>query len=157
MKIEFWCIGKTNEAYLQEGIDIYNKRIGRYISYEMRIIPDVKASIKSSPLEIKKAEAQSILKLLTDNDFLILLDERGKVFSSIELSEQLNKWLQLSNKRLIFLVGGAWGFDDSIKKLSQAQLSLSKLTFSHQMIRLFFTEQLYRVFSILHHEPYHNE
>jgi len=157
MKIEFWCIGKTNEHYLQEGIDIYNKRINRYIPYEMRIIPDVKISPKASPIEIKKAESQVIVKLLSENDYLILLDERGTRFSSVQLSEQLNKWLQLSSKRLVFLVGGAWGFDDSIKLLAKSQLSLSNLTFSHQMIRLFFTEQLYRVFSILHHEPYHNE
>ncbi len=157
MKIEFWCIGKTNELYLQEGIGIYNKRICRYIPYEMKILPDVKVSPKASILEIKKLESQAIIKQLLENDYLILLDEKGKTFNSIQLSEQLNKWLQMSSKRLIFLIGGAWGFDDSVREIAKVQLSLSSLTFSHQMIRLVFTEQLYRVFSILHHEPYHNE
>lgn len=157
MKIEFWCIGKTNETYLSEGIEIYTKRISRYIPYELKIIPDSKLSPKALPEEVKKAEYQSVIKLLQDGDYLILLDERGQHFTSVQLSEQLNKWLQLSNKRIIFLVGGAWGFDERLKSRANQLLALSKLTFSHQMIRLFFAEQLYRVFSILHNEPYHNE
>ena len=137
MKIELWCIGKTNELYLREGIENYKKRILRYVPFELKIIPDIKATGKLEPFK--------------------LLDERGKEFTSIGFSEKLNHLLQVSSKRIIFLVGGAWGIHETLKKRADLEISLSKMTFSHQMIRLFFIEQLYRAFSILNNEPYHNE
>lgn len=157
MKLELWCIGKTSEQYLSEGIDIYRKRISRYLPFEVRIIPDVKISGKPDPGNVMQQEAAAVLKLLTKDDYLILLDERGNAYSSVQFSEKLNGLLQLPYKRLIFLVGGAWGIHQSLREKSGMMLSLSKMTFSHQMIRLFFTEQLYRAFSILNNEPYHNE
>lgn len=157
MKIELWCIGKTSEPYLSEGIDIYKKRISRYLPFEIKIIPDVKTTAKNDPVSIMLQEANIITKALTKDDFLILLDEHGAEFSSVKFSEKLNKLLQLPYKRIVFLVGGAWGIHESLKEKSGMMVSLSKMTFSHQMIRLFFTEQLYRAFSILNNEPYHNE
>ncbi len=157
MKIELWCIGKTNELYLREGIENYKKRILRYVPFELKIIPDIKATGKLEPFKLLIQESQQILKLITNDDFLILLDERGKEFTSIGFSEKLNHLLQVSSKRIIFLVGGAWGIHETLKKRADLEISLSKMTFSHQMIRLFFIEQLYRAFSILNNEPYHNE
>ncbi len=157
MKIELWCIGNTNELYLREGIENYKKRILRYVPFELKIIPDIKATGKLEPFKLLIQESQQILKLITNDDFLILLDERGKEFTSIGFSEKLNHLLQVSSKRIIFLVGGAWGIHETLKKRADLEISLSKMTFSHQMIRLFFIEQLYRAFSILNNEPYHNE
>ncbi len=157
MKLELWCIGKTAETYLDEGIGIYRKRINKYVPFEMRIIPDVKVNGKPDAAHLMLQEATLVQKLLSKDDYLITLDERGKTFSSVMFSEQLNRLVQLPYKRIIFLVGGAWGIHDTLKQKAGMMLSLSQMTFSHQMIRLFFTEQLYRAFSILNNEPYHNE
>lgn len=157
MKIEFWCIGKTNEPYLTEGIEKYLKRMGKYIPFEFKIIPDVKISGKVETTKLMQQEAQQVLKSVNNDDYLILLDEKGKEFTSVGFSNKINQLIQLSNKRIIFLVGGAWGIHETLKTRADMMLSLSKMTFSHQMIRLFFIEQLYRAFSILNNEPYHNE
>lgn len=157
MKIELWCIGKTNEEYLKVGIQKYLKRIQKYIPFDLRIISDVKTSGKIESQKIMLSEAEQVLKMITQDDYLILLDERGTELSSMAFSKKLNHLLQISNKRIIFLVGGAWGIHPVLKSRANFEISLSKMTFSHQMIRLFFLEQLYRAFSILKNEPYHNE
>lgn len=157
MKIEFWIIGKTDKAYLKEGIEIYEKRIKRYLPFELQLIPDVKNAGKLAPEQLKLKEEKLILSKLKPEDYLILLDEKGKVFSSVEYATFIEKLLTQSHKRLIFQVGGAYGFSKAIYSRANAKLSLSKMTFSHQMIRLFFLEQTYRALTILNNEPYHNE
>lgn len=156
MKVEFWVVGKTNERYLKDGIDIYIKRLSHYLPFQMVVIPDVKTSKGMSPTQLKDKEGNSILQKLKSEDLLILLDEKGKSFGSVAFSRYLDQLLMRPGRRLIFLVGGAFGFSDAIYKRAQGKLSLSEMTFSHQMIRLFFAEQLYRAMTILRNEPYHN-
>lgn len=157
MKTEFWSIGKTSFPYLEEGIKIYEKRLVRYLSFQMVVFPDVKNANKLPPDKLKIKEGEAILNKLEQNDFLVLLDEKGKSLSSIQFSKFMENKLVTGQKKLIFLVGGAWGFSDALYQRANYQLSLSKMTFSHQMIRLFFVEQLFRAMSILKGEAYHNE
>lgn len=157
MKVAFWAIGKTAEQYLEEGTKVYTKRLVHYLPFEMHLIPDVKKAGKLSAEQLKQKEGEQVLAQLNPDDFLVLLDERGKIYSSKEFAQLLEQKLQLSYKRLIFLVGGAFGFSEDLYKRANDKLSLSKMTFSHQMIRLFFLEQLYRAMTILRNEPYHNE
>lgn len=157
MKVNCWFIGKTSEKYLQEGTRIYSKRLGHYLPYATEIIPDVKGAGKMSPDQLKSREAEAVLSRLKPEDGLILLDERGQTFSSVRMARWLDKQLQRPWRRLIFLVGGAYGFDPLLYERANGKLSLSEMTFSHQMIRLFLLEQLYRSMTILRNEPYHNE
>ena len=157
MKICCWFIGKTADKYLREGTEIYAKRLGRYLPFEREILPDIKGGGKLSPEQLKLREGELVLSRLKPEDGLILLDERGKDFTSVQLAHWLDRQLQQPYRRLIFLVGGAYGFDAAVYQRANAQWSLSKLTFSHQMIRLFVLEQLYRAMTILRNEPYHNE
>lgn len=156
MKIELWVIGRTKDHYLKEGEAEYIKRIKRHMGVEVITIdiPAWPASLTAA--EIKTKEAQLVLPKLKSDDYLIALDERGALVKSEELAQQLQSWMNAGYKRLVFLVGGAWGLDDAVKQRSNWQLSLSKLTFTHQMVRLIFLEQVYRAFSILNNEPYHN-
>ena len=156
MKIELWVIGKTNAAYLEEGIGMYTKRLRHYVPFEMKTLPDVKNAGKLSSEQFKMKEAEIVLKKLKPEDFLILLDERGKALTSEDFAAFLERKLQLPGKKLVFLVGGAYGFADALYDRGEAKLSLSRMTFSHQMVRLFFVEQLYRAMTILRNEPYHN-
>ena len=156
MKIELWAIGNTNEKYLLEGISIFEKRLKHYCKFEMVTIKDVKEK-KLDSNTLKKKEGELILKKLENSDLLILLDEKGKQFTSVQYAQQLQKWMNQSPKRIIFLIGGAFGFDEAIYKRANQKMSFSNMTFSHQMIRLFFVEQLYRGYTILNNEPYHNE
>lgn len=157
MKVELWVIGKTNESYFKEAIEVYHKRIQRYLPFSYLVIPDVKNAGKLSPEQLKAKEGDLILKRLKAEDGLILLDERGKSFSSTAFATWLDKQFQSPFKRLVFLVGGAYGFSPELYQRANSKLSLSKMTFSHQMIRPFFLEQLYRAMTILRNEPYHNE
>ena len=138
-------------------MDIYEKRLTRYLPFQSVLIPDVKKGNKLPPEQLKIKEGEAIINKLNNSDFLVLLDERGKEMSSIQFSRFMEQKLQLGNRRLIFLVGGAFGFSTAIYERANQKLSLSKMTFSHQMIRLFFLEQLFRAMSILKGEPYHNE
>ncbi len=156
MKIHFWAIGKTNEKYLREGIGIFTKRLGHYLPFEMQELPDIKQAGKLSPVALKEKEGEMVLQRLKSDDYLILLDERGKRYTSEAFARQINKWLQLSQKRIIFLVGGAYGFSTDLYQRANQKIALSEMTFSHQMVRLFFVEQLYRGMSILRNQPYHN-
>ena len=157
MKIILIQIEKTTDSYLIEGIKNYTERLKNYISFQTETIVMPK-SVRQKPFEEqKKAEAAEIIKLLEPSDFLVCLDEHGKQFTSIEFSEFLNKRMVSGCKRIVFLIGGPFGIDKSILEKSSYTLSMSNMTFSHQMIRLFFCEQLYRGFSILKNEKYHHQ
>jgi 23S rRNA (pseudouridine1915-N3)-methyltransferase len=158
MKIELWYIGKNAFDFVQSGINIYRKRIEKYVTFSIEEIPDVKnQGAKSNSILLKKLEGKSILKKLNDSDILILLDESGKSLGSLPFSEYLNNYLISGKKKIVFLIGGAYGFDEKVYSRAQGSLSLSPMTFSHQLIRIVFLEQLYRGFTILRGEPYHNE
>ncbi len=156
MKVSFWLIGKTNESYLETGISIFQKRLERYLPFSIETWPDVKNAAKLTPPLLKDKEGEMILSKLKNEDFLILLDENGKQYRSEDFAQYLEHLLQLSYRRIVFLVGGAYGFSDAIYQRANARIALSKMTFSHQMVRLFFVEQLYRAMTILKNEPYHN-
>jgi 23S rRNA (pseudouridine1915-N3)-methyltransferase len=154
MKIVVLVIGKTNEKYLEDGILIFLKRLKHYVSFDIQEIADVKG-INDSKILMEK-EADQFLKYIKDEDFLVLCDEKGKLLTSVEMSELISKKMTESTKKMIFLIGGAFGVSDAIRKRSNFILSLSKMTFSHQMIRLFLTEQVYRAYTIIKNEKYHN-
>jgi 23S rRNA (pseudouridine1915-N3)-methyltransferase len=156
MKVEFWMVGKTNASYLTTGIEEYAKRLGRYLPFQMVVLPDPKGLKNASPERFKTVEGELILSKLKKEDFLVLLDENGKSYTSEAFAAFVDHKLQLSYRRLIFQVGGAYGFSDEVYERANGKLSLSKMTFSHQMVRLFFLEQLYRAMTILRNEPYHN-
>ncbi|MAR40368.1 MAG: 23S rRNA (pseudouridine(1915)-N(3))-methyltransferase RlmH [Flavobacteriales bacterium] len=157
MKIVLLSIGKTKEKYLIEGISLYQKRLKHYTSFEMIEIPNIKKSSNLSKLELMKNEGELILKNIQNSDHLVLLDDKGKDYDSISFSEKLQNWMLSGKKRIVFVVGGAYGFSTEVCHRGNEKLSLSKMTFSHQMVRLFCIEQLYRGYSILNNEPYHHE
>jgi len=157
MKIVLLSIGKTNEKYLIEGISLYQKRLNHYTSFEMIEIPNIKKSQNISKLELIKKEGLLILKNIQNSDHLVLLDDKGKDYNSIKFSEKIQNWMLSGKKSIVFVVGGAYGFSQEVYQRGNEKLSLSKMTFSHQMVRLFFVEQLYRGYSILNHEPYHHK
>ena len=157
MKILLIQIEKTTDSYLLDGIKVYTERLTNYVSFSTETISMPK-NIRQKPFdEQKRAEALEIQKLLESSDFLVCMDEHGKQFTSIQFAEFLNKRMVSGCKRVVFLIGGPFGIDKSILERSSYVLSLSNMTFSHQMIRLFFCEQLYRGFSILRNEKYHHE
>ena len=156
MKIRLIVVGKTNAKYLLEGEKEYEKRLKNYIKFEEFIIPDLKHAGKWSESELKKKQGKMILGKIENSDHVILLDDKGKSFSSVQFSEFLHQKMNSSLKVLIFVVGGAYGFSSSVYDRANLKISLSAMTFSHQMIRMIFKEQLYRGFSILKGEPYHH-
>jgi 23S rRNA (pseudouridine1915-N3)-methyltransferase len=156
MKIEVWAIGKTSEAYLETGIAVFEKRLANYLPFRWVILPAPKLKT-AEPSLAKQEEAKIVTAKLNPEDYLILLDERGKAFNSVEFARRLEQLLCGSHRRVIFLIGGAFGFHPEIYQRANAQISLSSMTFSHQMVRLFLLEQLYRAMTILRNEPYHNE
>jgi len=157
MKIQLWLIGKTSFPYLNEGLALYENRLRHYLPFQTITFSDLKNTRHYSPNQWKQTEADQVLKKLRPDDFLILLDERGQAFRSVEFAKFMEQKLQLSSKRIIFLTGGAFGFSERLLCRADFKLSLSKMTFSHQMVRLFFLEQLYRAMTILRGESYHNE
>ena len=157
MKIVLVCLGATNNHYLQEGISNYIKRLKHYINFEIKEIIVSKNKKSSNKNNIMNIESDLILSYLSQNDYVILLDEKGKIYNSKSFSKKIENFLLHSQKRLIFIVGGAFGFNDKLKTRANEMLSLSNMTFSHQIIRLFFLEQLYRSFTIINNHPYHNE
>ena len=156
MKVELWLVGKTNEAYLKEGMEKYQKRLQRYLPLQVKVIPEVKASKKMPSSMVKGKEGDLILSRLDKKDWLILLDERGKDYDSVSFASFLEQQLQNSYHKMIFLIGGAYGFSTQVYERANFKLSLSRMTFSHQMIRLFFLEQFYRAMTIIRNEPYHH-
>jgi 23S rRNA (pseudouridine1915-N3)-methyltransferase len=154
MKISLIVVGKTEEEYLKTGISQYEQRLVHYAPFNLRVIPSLKNTKNLTPVQQKEKEAELILQAIEGCDQIILLDEKGKTYSSVEFSGFLQKHMNSGIKHLAFVVGGPFGFADSIYKKATGKLSLSSMTFSHQMIRLLFVEQL---FTILKNEPYHNE
>jgi 23S rRNA (pseudouridine1915-N3)-methyltransferase len=157
MKITLLAIGKTDDSYILEGLDKYLKRLKHYIKFEIQIIPDIKKAKNLSEEEQKIKESEQFLKNIQPTDYIVILDERGTELSSLQFADFLNKKMIASVSHLVFLIGGPYGFDQSIYQRANYKISLSKMTFSHQMIRLFFAEQIYRAFTILKGEPYHHE
>ena len=156
MKITLLAIGKTDNKNLQVLIEEYVKRLGHYVSFSLEIIPDIKNAKNLSEDQQKQAEGEEIIKRIATADNLVLLDEKGKVFSSVVFSEFLQKKMNSGLKNLVFVIGGPYGFSEAIYARANGKVSLSAMTFSHQMVRLFAVEQLYRGFTILRNEPYHH-
>lgn len=156
MKVEVWAIGKTSEPYLDTGIGIFEKRLKNYLPFTWVLLPNARLKSTDGNL-LKQEEGKMVLAKLGPDDYLVLLDERGQQHSSVELARWIEQRLSAPGRRLVFLIGGAFGFSQEVYARANAQISLSRLTFSHQMVRLFFLEQLYRAMTILRNEPYHNE
>ena len=156
MQIKLLAIGKTDNKQLQQLIEDYQKRLSHYIKFSLEIIPDLKNSKNLSETQLKQKEGELILNKISNTDVLILLDENGKQLNSVEFSNYLQKHMNSGIKQLVFVIGGPYGFSQEVYNKAQGKLSLSKMTFSHQMVRLFFIEQLYRGFTILRNEPYHH-
>ncbi|WP_057938947.1 23S rRNA (pseudouridine(1915)-N(3))-methyltransferase RlmH [Algoriphagus resistens] len=157
MTIKLIAIGKTDNKAIASLIEEYSKRLNFYIRFEFEIIPDLKHTKSLSEILQKEKEGELILKKLVPSDDLILLDERGKSYSSVDFSEFLQKKMNAGLKQLIFVIGGPYGFSADVYSRANGKLSISKMTFSHQMIRPFFIEQLYRGYTILRNEPYHHQ
>ena len=156
MKITLISIGKTDNQHLEVLINDYIKRLGFYVSFTFIVIPDIKKAKNLSEVQQKKAEGTEILKRIISSDTLILLDENGKSLNSIGFSEFLQKKMNSGLKKLVFCIGGPYGFSEDMYERAHGKVSLSNMTFSHQMVRLFIIEQLYRGFTILKNEPYHH-
>ncbi|MAM29212.1 MAG: 23S rRNA (pseudouridine(1915)-N(3))-methyltransferase RlmH [Flavobacteriaceae bacterium] len=156
MKITLLAIGKTDDKDLQRLITVYSKRLSHYVSFTAEMVPDIKNSKNLSEEQQKQLEGQEILKRITTSDQLILLDENGKNYSSEGFAQFLQKKMNSGLKQLIFVIGGPYGFSPELYQRANGKISLSSMTFSHQMVRLFFVEQLYRGFTILRNEPYHH-
>lgn len=157
MKISLFVVGKTNHSYLSPGIDDYTKRINHYIPFNIQYIADAKNPKSLSQSQQKQAEGQNLLNAFDKSDYVVLLDERGKEFTSKDFSSFIEKKMQTVAKRLVFVVGGPYGFSDDVYQRANEKISLSKMTFPHDLIRLVFTEQLYRSFTIMNNEPYHHD
>ena len=156
MHVTLLCIGKTGKSFLEEGEKEYLKRLAHYISFELKILPDVKQAKNLSEEQIKQKDAEMLLEKIQSGDSVFLLDENGKEFSSVAFSQFLQEQFNRGGKHIYFLVGGPYGFHTSLYARAQGKISLSKMTFSHQMIRMFFIEQMYRAMTILKGEPYHH-
>ena len=157
MNIRLLAIGKTDNKSLQSLIDEYTKRLSFYIKFDLEIIPDIKNVKNLSEAQQKEKEGELILSKISATDQLILLDENGSTFSSVAFSDYLQKKMNAGIKTLVFVIGGPYGFSEEVYKKAQGKVSLSEMTFSHQMVRLFVIEQLYRGFTILKNEPYHHQ
>lgn len=156
MKICLLVIGKTDAAYIRAGIEEYEKRLTRYVPYEMKVLPDVR-NAKNMPEALQKEkEGAMLLEQLQATDWVVLLDENGKQHSSVGFSEFLAQKMLGGTKRLVFVIGGPYGFSDAAYRRAHDKISLSRMTFSHQMVRMIFTEQLYRAMTIMKGEPYHH-
>ncbi|AUC15561.1 23S rRNA (pseudouridine(1915)-N(3))-methyltransferase RlmH [Tenacibaculum sp. SZ-18] len=157
MKIKLLAVGKTDDKNLNQLIELYQNRLKHYVKFDIEIIPDIKNAKNLSEAQQKEKEGDLILSKLQNTDQLILLDDKGKQYTSIEFSSFLQKKMNSGIKQLVLVIGGPYGFSEAVYKKASGKLSLSKMTFSHQMIRLFIVEQIYRGFTILRNEPYHHE
>ena len=157
MKILLIAVGKTDNKLISQLIDEYIKRINFYIPIELKTLPDVKKSKNLSEKEQKILEGYSIKKCLQPSDYIVLLDDKGKQLTSKDFAKYIENKMTSVSKRLVFLIGGPYGFSEEIVAVSNEKLSLSKMTLTHQMVRLLFTEQIYRAMTILNNEPYHHE
>ena len=157
MKIELAVIGKTSIGYLKQGIDEYIKRLKHYVPFEIKYIDDIKNTKNISEDQQKRTEGAKILSLLDKSDFVVLLDEHGKEYTSVQYSSYIQKRMLSGAKKVVFVIGGPYGFPQEVYDRANDKISFSKMTFNHEMIRLIFTEQLYRAYTIINHEPYHHE
>lgn len=157
MKIVLLSVGKVDDDFFAQAMEVYRKRINFYLPLDMENVADVKNTKKLSKKEQKIQEGNNILKSLQPTDYVVLLDDKGKQHSSTEFARFIEKKMHVVHKRLVFVIGGPYGFSDEIYARANEKLSLSKMTFTHQMVRLVFTEQLYRAMTILNNEPYHHE
>lgn len=157
MKIELAVIGKTSIGYLKQGIDEYIKRLKHYVPFEIKYIDDIKNTKNISEDQQKRTEGAKILSLLDKSDFVVLLDEHGKECTSMQYSSYIQKRMLSGAKKVVFVIGGPYGFSQEVYDRANDKISFSKMTFNHEMIRLIFTEQLYRAYTIINHEPYHHE
>lgn len=156
MKITFLLTGKTKKGFIDDGIKIYAERIKHYVPFSMVELPDIKLPSKAGEAIIKEKEGELIIKALSPSDTVMLLDEKGEMMSSVELADFIREKSVGSVKNLLFVTGGAYGFSNKIYNRANGMISLSKMTFSHQIIRVLFLEQLYRAFTIIRNEPYHH-
>lgn len=156
MKVVLLVVGKTDNRWLIDAVDDYYKRLTHYLPFEMIVIPDIKNAKHLSEAQQKEKEGELILKAIQPGDYCVLLDEKGKEFTSTGFSVYLEKKTHTVSRRLVFVIGGPYGFADDVYKAASERIALSKMTFSHQMVRLIFIEQLYRACTILHNEPYHH-
>jgi 23S rRNA (pseudouridine1915-N3)-methyltransferase len=157
VKVKFICIGKTGKSFLEEGESEYLKRLKHYVAVERIEIPDLKNAKKLTFDQIKEQEGKEILAKIQQGDSVILLDEHGKMYSSVQFSQFLQQKFNAGGKAIAFVVGGAYGFSDEVYDAASGKISLSSMTFSHQMVRMIFFEQLYRAMTILKGEPYHHD
>lgn len=156
MNIQLIVVGKTDMPYIQSGVDEYINRLKHYCRFELVTIPALKNMSQASPVEVKEREGQLILRQLEKADYVMLLDEHGREYTSVGFAELLQRQMNAGVRTLAFVIGGAFGFSPAVYEVAHAKLSLSQMTFNHQMVRLFFLEQLYRAHTILRHEKYHN-
>ncbi|MDR1526584.1 MAG: 23S rRNA (pseudouridine(1915)-N(3))-methyltransferase RlmH [Dysgonamonadaceae bacterium] len=157
MKLQLWVVGKTAQDFVDRGLTAFCERIKHYLPFEMQVIPDIKNTKNLSPGQVKEKEGEGILKLIQPGDYLVLLDEHGREFTSFQFSEYLERKMHIVPKSLVFIIGGPYGFSQKVQEAAQEKIALSLMTFSHQLVRLVFAEQLYRALTILNHEPYHHE
>jgi 23S rRNA (pseudouridine1915-N3)-methyltransferase len=157
MKLVLLLTGKTDKVWIREGVAEYEKRIGKYARFEITTLPEVKNPGNRSADKVMAKEAEKILSTVRRDDHVVLLDDKGRSYSTMEMASWLITAMSLPKKRMVFVVGGPWGFDPSVRARADHLLSLSKLTFSHQVVRLLFAEQLYRVLSVINGDPYHHE
>jgi 23S rRNA (pseudouridine1915-N3)-methyltransferase len=157
MKIALLLTGKTTDKNITELVDLYTNRINKYTSFAIITIPELKNARNMPVQEQKSREAAKILQSISEDDYIILLDERGKELRTVEFSGALEKMFFLPKKRIVFIIGGPWGFSETVYSRADYKMSLSRMTFPHQLVRLLFLEQLYRVFTIIKGEPYHHE
>lgn len=157
MKITLLTVGKTDVKWVRDGLELYVSRLKHYIPFELLEIPELKNVSSLSREQIKQKEGELILKNIRPSDVVILLDEHGKEYRSMELASDLERRISLDCKDIVYVIGGAYGFSDDVYARCNSKLSLSKMTFSHQMVRTIFAEQLYRAFTIMRGEPYHHE
>ena len=157
MKIALLTVGKTDKDWVKQGMDIYVSRLKHYIPFSIIEIPELKNVSALSKEQIKTKEGELILKNIKPADNLVLLDERGKEYSSVEFAKVLQDKINYEGKDIVFVIGGAYGFSEDVYRRANSRMSLSRMTFSHQMVRAIFAEQLYRAFTIIKGEPYHHE
>ena len=157
MNIELIFVGKTDQKEVEALVEMYAKRINRYCKFSITTLADVRNTKNMAPSRQKQLEGEAILRLVGEGDCLTLMDERGAQYTSMEYAQWLQKRMLSGVKRLVLVIGGPYGFSEEVYKRADQKISLSKMTFSHQIVRAIFTEQLYRAFTILHNEPYHHE
>ena len=157
MKITLLTVGKTDRDWVKEGLDIYASRLKHYIPFIITEIPELKNVSSLSREQIKTKEGELIMKNLKPTDDMILLDEHGREFSSVEFARLIQDKISYEGKDIVFVIGGAYGFSEAVYRRANSKISLSRMTFSHQMVRTIFAEQIYRAFTIIKGEPYHHE